>query len=118
MVAGVLAAVMFDSDDFRVGSSLNEIVFFQRVVENIAFKTRAPFEEIAPQVVAQDSWILHQRRDVVGFLAAALMRRGTLRGPALSRLLRRVKPLAEVYHVKLAEKYQGPVRVLTTRAIG
>ena len=38
LVAGVLAAVMFDSDDFRVGSSLNEIVFFQRVVENIAFK--------------------------------------------------------------------------------
>ena len=110
LVAGFLAEAMFDSGDFRLGSSLNEIVFFQCVVENIAFRTRTPFEEIAPQAIAQVSGILHQHRDLVELLAAELTRRGTLRGPALSQLLRGVKPLAEVYHVKLAEKYQGAVR--------
>ena len=38
LIAGVLAEAMFDHDDFRFGSSINEIVFFQCVVENIAFK--------------------------------------------------------------------------------
>ena len=110
LIAGVLAEQMFDGDDFRLGSSINEIVFFQCVVENIAFKTRAPFEKIATRVLAVVSGILHQHRDLVELLAAELMRRGTLRGQALSRLLHAVKPLADLYQVEHLEKYQGAVR--------
>jgi hypothetical protein len=104
LVAGVLAEAMFDSGDFCLGSSLNETVFFRCVVENIAFKTGASFEEIAPQVIAQVSEILHQHSDLVEPLAAELMRRGTLRGPALSRLLREVRPLAEVVSAQPAAR--------------
>lgn len=110
LAAGVLAEVMFDGGDFRLGSSLNEIVFFQCVVENIAFKTWSPFEEIALQVVAQVSGILQQHRDVVRPLAAELMRHGTLHGPALWRLLLGVKPLAEVDYLQLAKEYLGTMR--------
>jgi hypothetical protein len=109
LVAGVLAEVIFDRGDFRLGSSLDEIAFFLCVVRNIAFKTRAPFDEIALQVTTQVCRILHQHRDLVELLAAELTRRKTLRGPALSRLLRRVKPLAEL-HQELAEECQGVVR--------
>ncbi len=110
LIDGVLAEQMFDGDDFRLGSSINEIVFFQCVVENIAFKTRAPFEKIATRVFAVVSGILHQHRDLVELLAVELMRRGTLRGQALSRLLHAVKPLADLYQVEHLEKYQGAVR--------
>ena len=110
LVAGVLAEQMFDGDDFRLGSSINEIVFFQCVVENIAFKTLIAFEKIALQLIAEVDVILYQHRDLVELLAAKLMRRGTLRGQALSRLLRAVKPLADLYQVELLEKYQGAVR--------
>jgi DNA-binding transcriptional ArsR family regulator len=60
--------------------------------------------------MTQVLWILYQHRDLVELLAAELTRRGTLRGPALSRLLRRVKPLAELYQVKRAGEYEGAVR--------
>jgi hypothetical protein len=109
LIAGVAGAKFF-SGDFRIGSSLNEIAFFQYVVENIAFKTRRPYEEILGRVMTQVLWILYQHRDLVELLAAELTRRGTLRGPALSRLLRRVKPLAELYQVKRAGEYEGAVR--------
>jgi hypothetical protein len=110
LLAGVLAEAIFDRGDFRHGSSLDEIVFCQCVIKNIAFKTRAPFDEIVLQVITQVSGLLHQHRDLVELLAAELTRRGTLRGPALSRLLRRVKPLAEPYQVERAGEDEGAVR--------
>jgi hypothetical protein len=46
LIAGVLAEWLFDRDDFRRGSSLNEVISFQVIVDSISNKTGEALEII------------------------------------------------------------------------
>jgi hypothetical protein len=91
LIAGVLAEWLFDGGDFRLGSSLNEVVAFQAIVANISNKTGAAFEDVAMGIAADVFADLDQRRHEVEAIAAALMARGELKNVALSQVIKRAR---------------------------
>jgi hypothetical protein len=94
LIAGVLAEWLFDGGDFRLGSSLNEVVAFQAIVANISNKTGAAFEDVAMEIAADVFADLDQRRHEVEAIAAALMARGELKTAALTRVIKRARAAA------------------------
>ena len=94
LMAGVVAEMLFDSKDFRQGSSLNEVVFFKACVANIAVKIGASdTQDLSMQLMAQVGEVLKRHADVVEKIANELLQRGTLHGQQLQVLLKTVRPI-------------------------
>jgi hypothetical protein len=93
-IAGVLAELMFDRDDFRRGSSLDEMVAFKMIVVNISNKTGAEFEDVAMGIIAGVRADLERHRHEVEAIAAALMARCELKTGALTTVIKRARTSA------------------------
>jgi hypothetical protein len=93
LIAGVAAEITFDAQDFRQGSSIDELVFFRHIVGNVVVKTGAPMEAVGMQLFCQVLEILKREEIAVEKIAVELRRRGTLRGEQLRALLQDVRPM-------------------------
>jgi hypothetical protein len=91
VVAGWVAELRFDARDFRVGSSLDEIVRFKAIALNISVKTGAPFENVAMSIMETVFADLDSHSAEVEAIAAELMSRGELRWPAIKRLTKKMR---------------------------
>ena len=94
MIAGVLAEWLFDRDDFRRGSSLNEVVSFQVIVDSISNKTGEAFEIITQEIARSVFADLDRHRHEVEAIAAALMARGELKTASLMQVIKRARTSA------------------------
>jgi hypothetical protein len=93
LIAGVVAELVFDAQDFREGSSIDEIVFAQSVIANVAVKTGASVEALWMQLFCQILEILKREKTAVEKIATELLRQGVLRGERLRVLLHDVRPI-------------------------
>jgi hypothetical protein len=91
VIAGVVAELLFDGRDFRAGSSMDEIITFRMAVNQIAYKTGASFEHVAVGLMTEVTRLLKAHRPLVERIADQLMRHGTLRSKALSKLLNGIR---------------------------
>jgi hypothetical protein len=92
VIAGLMAEITFNGADFRVGSSLDEVVQFQLAINNIAVKMNQ--DDAQTVALEQLRWVtetLQANKAIVLEIADLLMRRGTLRGAVLEKILRGVK---------------------------
>jgi hypothetical protein len=89
-IAGVMAELLFDREDFREGSSLNEIVLFNAACHNAALDTGANILDIQYRVMKLVSTILRRNERAVRGIACMLIARKTLRAKELTALLRDV----------------------------
>jgi hypothetical protein len=90
VMAGVLAELLFDRENFRQGSSLDEIAVANQLAANIAIKTRRDAQEVMLQVICTTGDILKTNSDVVREIAKKLKRHRVLREMRLAPLLERV----------------------------
>jgi hypothetical protein len=93
--AGLAAEMLFAGEDRREGSSLDEIIMSQLLAEHAALligidAPRLWREEVAVWCANQ----LHHNRNAHAEIAAALMKRGRLKGKVLRDLCAKVLPLA------------------------
>jgi hypothetical protein len=98
-IAGVTAELLFD-EDFREGSSLNEIVVFNAACSNAALDMACSIIEVQRGVMSQVSKILRRNEHIVREIAARLMRRKTLEAKQIAALLQR----ADVVAVEIVPK--------------
>jgi hypothetical protein len=89
-MAGVVAEVLFDTDNFRQGSSLDEILVAQRLAANIAAKTRGNPVDVRGQVLRMTSKILKDNALIVHEIATLLDRHNVVRKNRLAPILERV----------------------------
>jgi hypothetical protein len=94
LIAGVLAEWLFDRDDFRRGSSLNEVISFQVIVDSISNKTGEAFEIITQEIARSVFADLDRHRHEVEAIAAALMARGELKTASLMQVIKRARTLS------------------------
>jgi hypothetical protein len=87
-IAGVTAELLFD-EDFRHGSSLNEVVVFNAACSNAALNMKCSIAETQQCVIAQVTKILRRNERVLREIAARLMRRKTLHAKEVAALLER-----------------------------
>lgn len=88
--AGLLAEHLFDGHNFRLGSSIDEVLLARALAHNIALKTRRQPDEVLAEVIRVTSEILISNDDVVRKLAADLERHGAVPKLRLKKLLDRV----------------------------
>jgi hypothetical protein len=86
VMAGVVSELLFD-DDFRHGSSIDEVALFHAISENIAIKTGADFVRVQVGIVVRTENILRRNREIVLRVAQKLGWRKTLRERELAELL-------------------------------
>jgi hypothetical protein len=92
IIAGLISEITFDRADYRAGSSLDEIIQFQLAINNVATKAqRADGLNIALEQMRWVGGALIANKVIVHEIADLLMRRGTLRGVVLEKILRRVR---------------------------
>jgi hypothetical protein len=87
-IAGATAELLFD-EDFRHGSSLNEVVVFNAACSNAALSMNCSIMEVQECVLAQVTKILRRNERVLREIAARLMRSKTLEAKQITALLRR-----------------------------
>jgi hypothetical protein len=95
-VAGVLAEQMFDRDNFREASSIDEIVAAQGLVSNISHKLGCDYQEMMTKIIVSTIDILSRNADLVKRIERELSRSGVLRQRRLTELLAAIdfKPTA------------------------
>jgi hypothetical protein len=97
LVAGVAAEQIFDPENFRHGSSIDEIVICQAICDGVFQTRRSEFPDIAhPRELWSWCWretcsTLIKHQDAVRALMAKLDRTECLRGKPLAATLRRVR---------------------------
>jgi hypothetical protein len=90
-LAGWMAEVLFDSENLRLGSSLDERTQAILAAHNISRKTGADPHQVGIAICAVTSSILQKNESVVREIASVLNRNGSIRGEALSAILARVE---------------------------
>ena len=86
-IAGVLAEMMFDGGDFRLGSSLDEIALFNALCTNIGIKTGAEIVAVQASTFCGTAKILKSNKPIVLRVAQKLSWHKTLRERELAELL-------------------------------
>jgi len=87
VLAGVLSEMMFDDDDFRLGSSLDEIALFNALCSNIAVKTGTEIVVVQAGIIVRAAKILRSNEAIVRRLAQKLEWHRTLRDREFAPLL-------------------------------
>jgi hypothetical protein len=93
-IAGVLAELVLDRENFRAGSSIDEITTFRMIVATVACKTGCPHEEVGMRLIGETSAVIDANRGAIKAIADALMRCRILRGHDISDLLKGIVPVA------------------------
>jgi hypothetical protein len=89
-IAGVVAEKLFDSDNFRRGSSVDEILTAQMLAGLIARKTDAPPERVMSDIFRVSGQILSDNAAVVREIMVLLERNNAVRKKDLRSILGRV----------------------------
>jgi hypothetical protein len=87
IMAGALAEMVFATDEFRDGSSLDETVLAGSICRTAAHKLGRSPSDIVWETMAETLDVLHVYERHVRGLATGLMRSRRLQGPKLDRLL-------------------------------
>jgi hypothetical protein len=90
LFAGRTAEELFDADNLRLGSSLDEVVHVQLLAHNISQKTGVDPNEIIKGICAATVSILKENEDVVREIASLIDRKGITRGKELQSILAKV----------------------------
>jgi hypothetical protein len=96
--AGLAAELLFAGDDKREGSSIDELMMSQILAEQAASLVETSAERLWRDEVA--TWChsqLYRNRAAHAEIAAALMKRGRLKGKVLRELCAKVSPPDEVF---------------------
>jgi hypothetical protein len=88
-IAGLVAEVVFDYEDFREGSSIDEVCQARIYAHNISVKTGVPAEDVWNQVFDRVRAALLLNGAAVLEIAAVLVRRGSIRGADVEKIVRR-----------------------------
>jgi hypothetical protein len=91
-ISGLLGEALFDSANFRAGSSLDEIVLTRQIGAGIGWKSEEPFESVLTTIFGTVAEILYQNADVVRSIVSELDHHRIVRGRRLTHLLAPVKP--------------------------
>lgn len=91
IIAGVLSEWEFDRDDFRHGSSLDEVLMYERLVANAAFKMRVDAEKLAAANARLVSATLRINAGAVKQIAVILNRERKVEGKKLRGILARMQ---------------------------
>lgn len=87
LIAGMIAELHFDHDNFRQASSIDERLLANRLAANAALKTGRDQRSVMMQVVRATNDILERNEDLVRKVAEGLERQGVLRKAFLTPLL-------------------------------
>jgi hypothetical protein len=90
-LAGWMAEVLFDSDNLRAGSSLDEIMQVRLLSHNISQKTGADPNQVIAGIYSITCRILKKNESVVREIASMLDRDGCIRRKALGSILAKVE---------------------------
>jgi hypothetical protein len=71
-IAGLLSEMVFDTENFRHGSSIDEVLLCGVFVKNIAGKTERTFVDIQTEVIAKTNMILRRNATVMRQIARRL----------------------------------------------
>jgi hypothetical protein len=88
-LAGVVAEALFDAD-YRLASSIDEIVISQSIVRTAAIKMRRDVEELWLNTLFEVASKLRAHQWIVREIANALMNRGSIKARHLRALLETV----------------------------
>ncbi len=96
--AGLAAELLFAGDDKREGSSIDEVMMSQILAEQAAFLVGTSAERLwRDEVAAWCHMQLYRNRDAHAEIAAALMKRGRLKGKVLRELCAKISPPNEAF---------------------
>jgi hypothetical protein len=90
LMAGVISEIIFDTDNFREGSSLDEAMQAYLMGSNISIKTGAPFEYVMKSILNRTHDVLKSNSVVVLEIADLLKRKKRINKPQLDPILARV----------------------------
>lgn len=90
-LAGVCAELAFEGDQFRAASSVEEIAVARQIILSAAAKLDVEFAPLMAGQFLLVTDILGRHRATVDAIARELIRRGSLKGARLERLLAGVK---------------------------
>jgi hypothetical protein len=91
LMAGCLAEALFDSENFRLGSSLDERICAGFLSSNISLKTGVDLGQINTAIYGVTCSVLKKNERVVRDIASILDRDGVIRREALSAILAKVE---------------------------
>lgn len=91
LMAGWLAEVLFDSDNLRIGSSLDERTNAGLLSHNISQKTGVDLQQVRTAICSTTCSILKKNESVVRKIASVLDRNGCIRREVLSSILAKVE---------------------------
>lgn len=96
--AGVASEMLFAGDDYKLGSSLDEIVTFNGVARNVAIKSGTDQDLITTQLQRTVIRRLKDNEFIVRAIAKKLMLHKVLRGKQLAPFLKQIKiePLDDI----------------------
>jgi hypothetical protein len=86
-MAGVVSELMFEGDDFRAGSSLDEVAITNGLASTVAVKTGADGEDVMMSIIAAAGTILERNKEVVETIARWLELHRSASGSRLARML-------------------------------
>jgi len=95
-LSGVVAEALFAKEDYRYGSSVDEVVRGQLAAVQLARMVYAPAEEISLRLNEDTRTILERNANIVEMLAARIERTHKAKGPELRRLLDKAKAPKDV----------------------
>lgn len=94
LLAGVLAEQIFDTANFRMGSSLDEVAVVRGLASNIVLKTGAEFTDVMVRVVAVTGKTLRHNEAVVREIASELQHHKIIGRRRLASFLAPVRTFA------------------------
>jgi hypothetical protein len=86
-MAGVIAEIVFDTSNFRLTSSTDEVITARLLASNIAVKTRGDAEKVMMQVILVTRKILKDNAEIVREIASLLDRHTVVRKKRLAPIL-------------------------------
>jgi len=95
-MAGVMSEWLFDQENYRAGSSLDEVTAAQAMVSNAAIKFGCTVQPVWHGMLARLATDLLANEAAVREIADVLMRCGSIAGSRLQRALAGVKPGASL----------------------
>ena len=86
-IAGVVAEMIVDTENFRLGSSLDEVILFKMIVGNAATKLGRDRVELGQMQLGLVAYVFSKNEELLRAIAAQLFRGHQVRGKKLTRLL-------------------------------
>jgi hypothetical protein len=90
-ISGIAGELTLDGDDFRQGSSLNEIAIVVAIANNVRIKLKADHADVMGSILKTAFGLINANADAARELARRLERDRRLQGPPLEKMLTNVR---------------------------